>query len=79
MNRFVLTLVLLLLTACSNDNILQEEDIQESVNDENVSVYGIDLDQFSVEENTVRKGDFFSTILDRYGVSQHPKSISISS
>lgn len=70
MNRFALTLVLLLLTACSTDTILQEEDIQESINDEKVSEYGIDLDQFSVEENTVRKGDFFSTILDRYGVSQ---------
>lgn len=58
-------------TACSGKGRVPENaDGNEPVCQEEVYEYGIPVSQYDVREDRIRKGDYFSTLLTRLGVSQ---------
>lgn len=69
----LLVISLLSFSACSGgdkskeENLIQEE-VEVAIND-----FGIPIDQYDVEEATVDRGEFFSTIMDKYGLT--PKQV----
>lgn len=71
MKKTALLLTALLLACCGPRNT-QEITVQENrtADDDHTYEYGIPVDMYSREEGSVGRGDVFSAILDRYGVSQ---------
>ena len=63
---------LLSFPACSGVDKTNEDNLSQEV-EVAVNEYGIPIDQYDVEEATVDKGEFFSTIMDRYGLT--PKQV----
>ncbi|MBQ7222440.1 MAG: peptidoglycan DD-metalloendopeptidase family protein [Bacteroidales bacterium] len=62
-----LILTMALLCSCNHQEKAEEPVIEE---DNHVYMYGIPIDLFFEESGQVGRGDYFSTILDRYGVPQ---------
>ncbi|MDD2594619.1 MAG: peptidoglycan DD-metalloendopeptidase family protein [Bacteroidales bacterium] len=50
--------------------IIDKEEISEGVKDENIYEYGIPINKYDIQEGIVKRGDFFSTILNKMGISQ---------
>ena len=66
-----LPLAALLLISCNQTRTKDESaQLQEiAVDDGHTYEYGIPVDMYSMEEGTIAKGDFFASLLGRYGVS----------
>ncbi|MBP5210523.1 MAG: peptidoglycan DD-metalloendopeptidase family protein [Bacteroidales bacterium] len=63
----LLILSLALLFSCTTQNAVEEPVTEE---DTHIYMYGIPIDLYFEESGQVGRGDYFSTILDRYGVPQ---------
>lgn len=65
---FLFLLVLALFCSCNSD---KEANIEVAIEEDNhVYKYGIPTDLYSEESSVVKRGDYFSTILEKYGVPQ---------
>lgn len=67
MRYFLLALSLFFLVSCSNTEVLEQE-VQQVAKMGKQTRFGIDTSNYVVENYTVKKGDFFGSILNRLGV-----------
>lgn len=76
-NKKALAVILFLLMAISVTTIVllrkqtMEETIPEIIEAEPKLKYGFPVDDWIIIQDTVRKGDYLGTILNRYGISAH--------
>ncbi len=67
MRNFLLVFALFFAVSCSNSVQVEQEDTSVKVQ-VNKTEYGIDTSNYIVENYTVKKGDFFGSVLYRFGI-----------
>jgi murein DD-endopeptidase MepM/ murein hydrolase activator NlpD len=76
LKKILLLLTILIFTACSNEKKVEETTTIVNAEPEIIFEYGYNLNDFKIIHDTIKKGETFSVILDKYHVA-YPKVLEI--